>query len=116
VAADFFYKSGDTLPEIQATLRDADDVAVNLTGATVRFHLRRWCSDDVLIDEEATLVVAASGTVKYALTAEDVELLGVEPLESRLNMMEWEVTFADGSKLSFPSDGHLSMLVKGEIA
>jgi hypothetical protein len=41
--------------------------------------------------------------------------LGVESLESRLNMMEWEVTFADGSKLSFPSDGHLSMSVKGAI-
>jgi hypothetical protein len=110
--SDFCYKQGDTLPEIQATLKDADGVAVDLTGAAVMFHLRRWASTEVLIEEEAEIVSpATSGVVKYTLTEDDIALLtyGLHP-------MEFEVTFSDESVLTFPNDSHLTLMVKGEIA
>ena len=36
----FYIKENDTRPAIIANLTDANDAAVNLTGATVKFNMR----------------------------------------------------------------------------
>jgi len=37
----FYVKQNDTSPAMLATLQDADGNAINLTAASVRFHMRR---------------------------------------------------------------------------
>jgi len=37
----FKIKQNDTSPILAATLKDADGTAVNLNGASIRFHMRK---------------------------------------------------------------------------
>ena len=37
----FFIKQNDTSPALQVTLKDASGTAIDLSGATVRFHMRQ---------------------------------------------------------------------------
>ena len=74
---------GDTLPELNFTLKDSntaaagktldpDDnttwAAVNLTGSTVRFRIREVGSTSVLSTITATVTSAANGQVTVALS------------------------------------------------
>lgn len=102
--ADFHLKQGDTLPALQATLKDADDAAVNLTGAAVRFHLRRPGADTLTVDAAAEIVTAASGIVNYVWADGDTDDTGVFDAE-------FEVTFDDDTVLTFPNSEHLSVMI-----
>jgi hypothetical protein len=56
--AAFYIKRGDTRPSLYATLTQEGSV-VDLTGATVRFHM-----GDV-VDAPAVIVEASAGSVRY---------------------------------------------------
>lgn len=103
----FQIRRNDTAPPIEATLT-ADDAAVDLTGATVRFHMQDT-SGTVKVDAAADLVVAASGTVKYDWTADDTDSGG-------WFKAEWEVTFSDGTIRTFPNPGYTNVRITGDIA
>lgn len=106
--SDFYIKQGDTLPALQATLKDADDAAVNLTGATVRFHMRLPGATSLTVDGAAEIVTAASGIVKYVWQAGDTDEPGAYEAE-------FEVTFDDDTILTFPNSENLSILVFAEV-
>lgn len=71
-------------PAITDTI-EVDGVALNLTGATVKFKMREIGSSTLKVDASATIVSAAAGTVSYAPAAADVDT-------SSLYMGWWEVT------------------------
>jgi hypothetical protein len=89
-------KRHDTAIEFNATL-EKDGSPVDLTGATsVRFHMKKGAT---VYEADATVVTPASGTVKFTV-------FGATPaFPTTLGTwdQEWQVVFADGSKLSFPS-------------
>lgn len=105
---DFSIRQNDRLPDLTATLKDADGAAVDLTGATVRFHMRRSGETTPKVAAAAELVVAASGTVKYQWATGDTDTVG--RYEG-----EFEATWS-GKKETFPNDRYLSIAVSGEIA
>ena len=107
--ADFVIRKGDRLPELQATLTDSAGAAVNLTGLTVRFHMRQVGSRTVKVNGAATLVTPASGVVKYTWAAVDTDTTGSY-------QGEFEVTFGDGRKQSFPNPSFLAINVTDELA
>lgn len=105
--ATFQIKRNDTAPPIQATLT-ADGSAVDLTSATVDFHMMD-SSGAIKVDAAATLVTAASGIVKYVWQTGDTDQAG------RFRA-EWEVTFPDGTIRTFPNPGYTNVLVNGDLA
>jgi len=94
----FFIKRNDTSPIFRAILKDGDDVVVNVTGATVRFHM--FDQDMVVkVDAAATINNGAAGDVQYAWIAADTDTAGF--FDS-----EFEVTFSGGRIETFPNYGY----------
>lgn len=107
--ADFTIKRNDTSKKIEATLKDVNKVAVDLTGATVRFHMRKKADGSAKVGAGATIVVAASGTVEYSWLAADTDATGIYEAE-------WQVTFSGGLIETFPNGGYIEVEVKEDVA
>lgn len=108
--ADIFQiRTGDRLPEFHATLTGEDEGPVDLTGATVRFHVRARGIDDPKVDAAAAIISPEEGTVRYSWTAEDTDTPG-------RYWAEFEVTFVDGRRQTFPNPGYLAVLVTEQLA
>lgn len=105
----FYIKQGDTSPELQATLKDAEGTAIDLTGASARFHMRLSGATATTVDAAATVVTAASGIVKYSWQAGDTDTVG--RYEG-----EFEVTYADTSVETFPNTGYIPIRIRDDIA
>jgi hypothetical protein len=97
-------KQDDTARYVEDTL-EFNDAAINLTGATVVFVLRRIKDEngnvvnEDAVRRDAVVVSAVAGTVRYQLVAADTEDAG-------LYRCEWEVTLADLTILTVPDDGY----------
>lgn len=106
---DFQIKRGDRLPTIQASLTDGSGAAVNLTDATVKFLMRPRTSATPTVNAAAAIVgTATAGVVQYAWSAGDTDTAGEY-------LAEFEVTFLDGRKASFPSDGYTRVRVLPDV-
>ena len=84
---------GDTGPLISGYIHEKGQPnnRTDLTGATVRFQMRRTRDEDLMVDNPATIDVAASGTVYYDLEVNDTAYPGDY-------QYQWQVTFPDGKK------------------
>ena len=101
-------KSGDTAIEFTSTLR-IDDTAVNLTGATVVMLLKLIESPFTAYSLTASAVSPAAGTVRSLGSASGF------PTVSGSYKQEWEVTFSDATKLTFPSDDYNTVLIQDDL-
>ena len=104
----FYIKQNDTGPAMLATLQDANGNAINLTGASVRFHMRSVGGGNPVVDAAATVVTAASGIVRYNWVAADTDTVGTY-------RAEFEVTYADASIETFPNDGYIVVQIIDDI-
>ena len=102
MATTFYIKQNDTKPSLAAQLL-SDGSAVDLTGATVKFHMGSS------VDAAATIVDAATGNVRYDWSAADTTTSGTFNAE-------FEVTFSDGTIETFPNDEHLHIVITEEVA
>ena len=108
--ADFAIKSGDTKPDLTATLLDANGAAVDITGAAVKFSMKQLGKSSAKISKAAvTIVLATAGTVKYVWGASNTDTPG--EFEG-----EFEVTFGDSTVLTFPNDGYFTIEMLPQIA
>jgi hypothetical protein len=111
--ATYTVKKGDTAPSVSDVLLDASGNAVNLTGATVKFHMSSWDMTTVLINGSATGpnggALDATGQVQYQWQAADVAAAGVY-------RAEWEVTFAAGAVETWPDDSYATVDIPVDLA
>ena len=98
----FYIKRNDTKPSLSAILSQ-DGSAVDITGATVNFHMGD------IIDTAAVIVNAATGSVRYDWAAVDTEKAGEFSAE-------FEVTFSDGKIETFPNVGYLRINIDEDLA
>jgi hypothetical protein len=103
----FHLKRGDRLPSLSATLQTVDGVAVDLTGGTVRFLMRRR-GQVAKVNAAAVVVVAATGSVRYDWAAADVDTAG--DFEG-----EFEFKTATGLRETFPNDGPFAVIIAPDI-
>lgn len=103
----FSIKQNDTSPSLQATLKDASQTVVNLTGATVMFHMKS-VDGTVKVDEEMTITNAEGGVVQYDWQAGDTDTVGTY-------YVEFEVTYSDLSVETFPNNGNKVVTVVKEL-
>lgn len=108
MATDFYIKQNDTAPAIAATLKDSTGTAVDLSGASVQFHMNEPDGTSI-VDAAATVVDAPNGRVQYSWSPADTANAGHF-------LAEWEVTYSTGKVESFPSDRYLTIDVLEDLA
>lgn len=105
----FYVKQNDTAPSIRATLKDGDDDVIDLTGATVRFHMRTIGGTTAKVDSAVTVISpATSGIVQYDWVADDTDTIGTY-------QAEFEVTYSDSRIETFPNNGYITIEIKDDI-
>lgn len=105
----FYIKQNDTAPAIRATLQDGDGNAVDLTDATVRFHMKAIDASTVKVDDIVSIVSpATSGVVQYNWIADDTDTVGSFHAE-------FEVTYSDTSIETFPNNGYIRVEITDDI-
>lgn len=105
----FYIKQNDTSPAIQATLKDVDGNVVDLSGATVRFHMRKQGATTAKVDAAATIVDDIGGVVRYNWTSANTDTVGTY-------QAEFEVTYSDETVETFPNATYLKVKVVDDIA
>lgn len=85
------FVQGDTAPDITAQLHqeDAPYTPVDLTGAAVRFQMRKGDDRRFTVNASATITDAAAGRVRYSWSANDLAVPGAY-------VAQWEVTYPGG--------------------
>ncbi len=100
-------KRGDTRTAIKAALLDADGNPVELTGATVRFVVA-GLSDGKTMDRQADIVNPADGHVLVVFEPGDTDQAG-------MYRAEFEATFGDGRKETYPNDGYITIEIMPDL-
>ena len=103
----FSIKQNDTSPALQATLKDAALVPIDLTGATVMFHMKS-VDGTIKVDEAMTITNNEGGVVQYNWQAGDTDTVGTY-------YVEFEVTYADLAVETFPNNGNKVITVVKEL-
>ncbi len=107
--ADFVIKQDNVLPEIRATLLDANNDPINLAGSTVRFHMKSQNDGALVVDALAAILVAATGRVEYAWAAGDTDEAGWMDIE-------WEITDVGLDVTTVPSFGYDKVFITARLA
>ena len=105
--ATVYVKQNDTLPSINATIKDDNSTVIDLTGATVKFFMNDSTGTNK-VDGTGELVVAASGTVKYDWVTGDLDTVGIYSAE-------FQITFIGGTILTAPSSGYITIVVGDDL-
>lgn len=100
-------KSNDTAIQFTGELK-IDGVTADLTGASVRFLLKLKKSPYTAYSLTATIENASEGSVSYTPATGFPTTVG----EYR---QEWQVTFADSSILTFPSDSYNTVTILDDL-
>lgn len=108
MATDFYIKKDDRLPEIQATLLDAENTIVNLVGCSVKFIMTDKATGLKKVDANATIVNAAAGVVKYSWVSADTDIAGAF-------RAEFEVRFPDDRLQTFPNSKYLEIKITADL-
>lgn len=107
-APDFYWKQNDTSPAIAFQLKDGNGVAVNLTGATVKFMMWAPGAAAIKVNAAATITDATTGKVSYTPSATDTDTPGDY-------IAEWQVTFSGGAVETFPNGDWLKVRVLDDL-
>lgn len=105
----FSIKQNDTSPQIAAILKDGAGNAIDLTSATVRFHMKKVGATSATVDADATIVDEDAGSVKYVWTAADTATAGSF-------QAEFEVTYTNGQIETFPNDQSIAIVITEDLA
>lgn len=105
----FSIKRNDRQPTFDVTLEAPAGTPVDLTGCTVKLIMTKDGSSSSKVNAAATVTSAADGEVSYSWGATDTDTAG-------LYRAEWEVTFAGGTKRTFPAEDYLYVNVLPDLA
>ena len=108
---DMAIKQNDTAPDLEGICRDGNGSPVDLTGATVVFHMRLAPAGTVKVTSGVMGAVgnAVRGRQRYTWTASDTDTAG-------LYEGEVQVTFTNGKVRTFPPDGYFTVSIVDDIA
>ena len=104
----FYIKQNDTVPSLRADLRDGDNAAIDLTGASVKFIMRAIGGNTAVINASASIVSEAGGTVQYNWQVGDTATIGSY-------QAEFEVTYSGGTVETFPNDGYIRIEILDDL-
>jgi len=105
----FYIKQNDTSPSLEATLEDGYGVPVDLTNASVRFHMRALGAVSAVVDQPADVVDEVNGVVRYVWQDSDTAVPGNY-------QAEFEVTFISSKIETFPNSKYIDIKITDDIA
>lgn len=103
----FYIKQGDTAPDIEEYLRNADGSAIT-NISHVDFHMRD-ASGAVKVNSAGTVVDATKGRVKYSWVGADTNTAGTY-------YREWEATLNSGDVVTTPNFTDYPVQISAQIA
>lgn len=96
------FVQGDTAPAVEAQItHDSDGSPVDLTGAAVRFQMRKADDRRFTVNEVAVKVNDVDGRVQYAWGPNDLGVTGEY-------QAQWEVTYPD-TRIQTTSTGTITV-------
>lgn len=106
----FFIKRNDRRESIERILRNSDGTICDLSTASgVKFIMKGKNGGTTVVNATAQIVNAAAGHVRYSWGAGDTGVAGTYDAE-------WQVTFNDNTKQTFPNDDNLVVYVLADLA
>lgn len=108
MATTFHIKKGDTQPAIKHQLQDDTGTAVDISGGSVRFHLKKVGASSLKVDAAATIDDGANGKVSYSWSSGDTDTAGSYEAE-------WEVTYSGGGIETFPNDEDIPVKIEEDL-
>ena len=105
----FYIKQNDTSPSLGATLRDGSNSVIDLTDASVKFHMRPVGGSTTTVDRAAVVLSPTDGTVRY-------EWLDGDTATSGNYQAEFQITYVNGTIETFPNNGYIIVQVLPELA
>ena len=105
----FFIKQNDTSPILQADLKDGNNSAVDVTGATIAFKMRPVSSSAATVNSAAAIIDGSAGSVKYEWQSSDTATAGSY-------FAEFQVTFSNGKIETFPNGDYIQITILDDIA
>lgn len=104
----FYLKEANTAAVYSTVVKDEAGSAVNVTGATARFHV--YSPYGILVvDEAMTIDDAAAGEVSYAWAADDLTV-------GLVYRAEIEITYSNSKVQTFPNNGYITIEVERKLA
>lgn len=98
-------KSDDLLPPVEATLKEANGTAIDLsTYNSVNFTMENE-SGSVVVNAAATIVDATNGEVRYEWQSGDTDAPGVYKAE-------FVLTDPNGNELTIPSEDYIDVHIE----
>ena len=104
----FKIKKNDTGPKLSLTLQDAAGSAIDVSGATLRFHMKAYGATTLKVDAAATIVDADDGKVEYAWQTGDTDTAGTF-------YGEIEVTYGDSTVETFPNNSYFTIIIQEDL-
>jgi TPP-dependent indolepyruvate ferredoxin oxidoreductase alpha subunit len=110
--ATFYLVQNDKNITMTTTLKDAEGSAIDLTDATVTFHLGyEGEPSSVLVEGLCTIVDAENGRVSYTWTAEDTNLEAGVTYDA-----EFQIAYGESVIRTVPTkSGGFKVVVRGEV-
>ncbi len=105
----WYVKRNDTYGNVTEQLLDENLSPVNLTGCAVKFNMRLKTASVAKVSAAATIVNAATGTVRYQWQGTDTNTTG----DYRA---EWQVTFSSGQVQTYPNDDYITIHIINDLA
>lgn len=106
---EWYVKRNDTYSSVTEQLLDENLSPVNLSGCVVKFNMRLKTAAVAKVSSSATIVNAATGTVRYQWQGADTDTAG----EYRA---EWQVTFSSGRVQTYPNDTYNTIHILSDLA
>lgn len=100
-------KTGDTYPDLRAKLLD-DGNPFNLEDYDVMIKMRRTDSDELLVDESASVEIPNRGIVTYDWGSNDTDTSGVY-------LLEFVADDGNGSTVSFPNKDYTHIYIEDRL-
>lgn len=104
----FRIKTNDTGPVLGLTLTSSSGVAVNLAGASARFHMKKYGETSLKVQEDATITDTSGGLVEYVWQSGDTDTAGTY-------YGEVEITYGDASVETFPNAGYFTIIIQEDL-
>lgn len=99
-------KQGDTRHAIKAVLKNIDDHPVDLSTAIVDFNMARRHGN--LVISRRAKQTDKTGEVWVVFNEGDTDSSG-------LYKAEFQVTYSDGRKETFPNDGYIEIMIESRV-
>jgi len=104
----FRIKTNDTSPKLGLTLTNSAGNAVGLSGASARFHMKKYGETSLKVDADATITDASGGVIEYAWQSSDTDTAGTY-------YGEVEITYGDSTVETFPNAGYFTIIIQEDL-